>query len=134
MSLWPILAIYALHGGSALINESVAKRSPGAIRGSESFSRSHYNACIRDRCFFSVALALIFLSISACSHSPQKGQAQAGVGGWREFQGTWTAAGTRNTMQLDGGRHASIATFEGSLVLAGSQSPGVGFRSETILF
>lgn len=54
--------------------------------------------------------------------------------GWREFQGTWTAAGNRNTISLDGSRRASISLFNGSLVLAGPSRPAVGFRSEAIVF
>src|SRR6185503_3295352 len=33
-----------------------------------------------------------------------------------------------------GARRASVSTFRGSLVLAGKSRPGVGFRSEAIVF
>lgn len=51
---------------------------------------------------------------------------------WREFQGTWTATGNRQTLRLAGERQASIARFEGSLILTGSSRPDVGFRVEVI--
>jgi hypothetical protein len=72
--------------------------------------------------------------VTACSRMPQASQSISSGGEWREFQGTWTAAGSRNTMRLAGDRRASIAIFNGSLLLAGSSRPGVGFRSEAILF
>ena len=53
---------------------------------------------------------------------------------WREFQGTWTAAGSRHTMVLGAGRRASVANLTGSLMLDGALRPGVGFRAEAIVF
>src|SRR5262249_6207873 len=55
-------------------------------------------------------------------------------GEWHDFQGMWTAAGTRNIMLLGGDRRAAVSSFNGSLVLAGPSRPGVGFRSEAIVF
>ncbi len=37
-------------------------------------------------------------------------------------------------MRLQGDRRASIASFDGSLLLAGTSRPGVGFRSDAIVF
>ena len=37
-------------------------------------------------------------------------------------------------MHMEGDRQASISTFDGSLVLAGPSRPGIGFRSEAIVF
>ena len=51
---------------------------------------------------------------------------------WREFQGTWTATGNRQTLRLGRERQASITRFEGSLVLTGNSRPDVGFRVEVI--
>ena len=53
---------------------------------------------------------------------------------WHEFQGTWTATGTRNVMHLLGERHAAISNFDGSLVLAGASRPAIGFRVDAITF
>jgi len=37
-------------------------------------------------------------------------------------------------MRLEGERRASIANFDGSLMLAGASRPNVGFRAEAIVF
>ena len=73
------------------------------------------------------------LLATACS-GRQNVSAPPSDGGWREFQGTWTAAGTRHIMRLDGDRRASVLIVNGSLVLSGPARPGVGFRSEAIVF
>jgi hypothetical protein len=78
------------------------------------------------------ALAAL-LALAACSPaSPPAGPASAG-GEWREFQGTWTAAGNRHTMRLGADRQASIADLNGSLLLTGPSRPGLGFRAEAIV-
>ena len=53
---------------------------------------------------------------------------------WYEFQGTWTAAGSRYVMGFGGDRRTSIAYLNGSLLLAGPSRPAVGFRAEAIVF
>src|SRR5215468_2988868 len=78
-------------------------------------------------------VGLIGLLLTACGRTPYA-SAPSSEGGWREFQGTWTAAGTRHIMQLDGDRRASVLIVNGSLVLSGPARPGVGFRSEAIVF
>jgi hypothetical protein len=45
-----------------------------------------------------------------------------------------SAAGSRQVLRLGADRRASIARFEGSLVLAGPARPAVGFRAEVIVF
>jgi hypothetical protein len=72
--------------------------------------------------------------VTACSRAPQASKSISSGAEWLDFQGTWTAAGSRNTMQLGGDRRAAISTFNGSLVLAGPSRPGVGFQSEAIVF
>lgn len=77
-----------------------------------------------------LALALV---MTACSNTPQTPAAIPTSEEWHEFQGTWTAAGNRYTMQLGAGRKASIGNFDGSLLLAGPTRPAVGFRAEAIV-
>jgi hypothetical protein len=73
------------------------------------------------------------LTLAACSPEPSPSPAiPAGVE-WHEFQGTWTAAGNRQTIHLGGDRRASIVKFNGSLLLAGASRPGMGFRAEAIV-
>jgi hypothetical protein len=52
---------------------------------------------------------------------------------WHDFQGTWTAAGTRNIIRLGPERRASTANLTGSLVLAGASRPAIGFRAEAVV-
>ena len=53
-------------------------------------------------------------------------------GEWREFEGSWNAAGTRRTIPLGANRRGSIIDLSGTMLLAGPGRPGVGFRSEAI--
>ena len=69
-----------------------------------------------------VALAALLFA-TACSRTPQTTQALSAGDGWHQFQGTWTAAGSRIRIPLGDGRRASTAKFEGSLVLAGTSRP-----------
>ena len=64
---------------------------------------------------------------------PAWAQATSGADEWHEFQGTWTAVGKRQAIPLGGDRRASIADFNGSLLLSGASRPAVGFRAEAIV-
>jgi hypothetical protein len=56
------------------------------------------------------------------------------IGGeWHDFEGTWTAAGSRDRIELGDDRRASIARLDGTLLLAGPNRPAVGFRAEAIV-
>jgi hypothetical protein len=78
-------------------------------------------------------MALSALLILAACGSPSAPPASPGGDGWREFQGTWTAAGRRQSIPLGGERKASVADLTGSLLLTGPARPGVGFRAEAIV-
>lgn len=81
------------------------------------------------------AIALVvLLGLIGCGHRPQTRASSAPEDGWHEFQGTWTAAGTRQVMSLGGDRRASIASLDGSLLLAGPSRPDIGFRAEALVF
>ena len=73
------------------------------------------------------------LALAACGPEPPPSPALPAGGEWREFQGTWTAAGNRQTIRLGDHRRASIVKLNGSLLLAGPSRPGVGFRAESIV-
>jgi hypothetical protein len=81
-----------------------------------------------------LAACLVALLIEAVG-APLSARAQAtsAAGEEREFQGTWTAVGKRQTIPLGGDRRASIADFTGSLLLSGSTRLGVGFRAEAMV-
>ena len=74
------------------------------------------------------------VALTACGRVPSASKSTPSTNEWHEFQGMWTAAGSRNIMRLLGDRRASISSFNGSLVLTGSSRPAIGFRSEAIVF
>jgi hypothetical protein len=77
-----------------------------------------------------VALAL---AAAACRPSPEPPEsAVEAAGEWREFQGSWNAAGTRRTISLGADRRGSIIHLRGTMLLTGPGRPGVGFHSELI--
>ena len=65
-----------------------------------------------------VAVAAL-AAMSGCSPSTAPSDALLAATEWHEFQGTWTATGSRHTIPLGADRRASIANFDGSLLLAG---------------
>jgi hypothetical protein len=75
------------------------------------------------------ALALL----AACAQPPAPQQAVP-EGGWRTFQGTWTASGDRRTLETGGDRQASILDVSGSILLTGARGLGVGFQGRAITF
>jgi hypothetical protein len=79
------------------------------------------------------ALALLLLG-AACSGPEARTPQEAPAGGWLTFSGSWTASGTRTTLDLDAHHWASIMNLNGSLLLAGENKPGVGFRAEMVGF
>jgi hypothetical protein len=78
------------------------------------------------------ALAALLI-LAACGPSAGPADLRAEAGGWHEFQGTWTATGSRHRIPLGIDRRASIADFEGTVVLTGDERPAVGFRAEAIV-
>jgi hypothetical protein len=81
--------------------------------------------------FLALALALT-LPLGACGPAAEPPKPTAAAGEWREFEGSWNAAGNRRTIQLGADRRASIIELRGSMLLAGAGRPGTGFRSEVI--
>jgi hypothetical protein len=80
------------------------------------------------------AVSVVAMMASACSPAPQS-PGTAGFGSeWREFEGTWTAAGSRQSIALAADRKASVSTLRGSLLLSGPARPAVGFRAEAVVF
>jgi hypothetical protein len=77
-----------------------------------------------------VVLALAF-AVSGCGATTDSKPLGAS-GEWREFSGSWNAAGSRQTISLGADRRASILRLSGTMLLAGPDRPGVGFRSEVL--
>jgi len=82
---------------------------------------------------FAILLFSGLLVVAGCGPAPQTSASIPSSDEWHEFEGTWTAAGNRYTMRLGTDRQASIANFDGSLLLAGHSRPAVGFRCEAIV-
>jgi hypothetical protein len=70
------------------------------------------------------------LTVGACERETEP--APAASTDWREFAGSWNAAGTRRTIPLGAERTGSIIDLRGTMLLAGPGRPGVGFRAEVI--
>lgn len=81
-----------------------------------------------------VVAASLPLLVLSCARAPFASKEDLREGEWHDFQGTWTAVGSRNSLPLTAVRIASISTFSGSLMLSGPSRPGIGFRSEAIVF
>jgi hypothetical protein len=78
------------------------------------------------------AVVVAVLAATACTPPQQPPVPAAAAAEWREFDGTWNAAGTRRTIGLGDGRSSSIVELKGSLLLAGPGKPGVGFLANTV--
>ena len=77
---------------------------------------------------------VLLMAAMGCNSSLAKIDSASLAGDWHDFQGTWTAAGTRTVLRLGEDRRASISNMTGSLVLSGKARPAVGFRAEAIVF
>jgi hypothetical protein len=86
------------------------------------------------RCVPHRFLLIGVLLLTACGRTPDVQSTPSGRDEWHEFQGSWTAVGTRNILHLAGDRKASISTFSGTLLLNGPSRPSLGFRSDAIVF
>lgn len=73
------------------------------------------------------------LAAVGCSPAPQAPGASAIGAELREFEGTWTAAGSRQSIALGADRKASVSTLRGTLLLSGAARPAVGFRAEAVV-
>jgi len=77
-------------------------------------------------------IIILVLVAAACSPVSEKPKLQTAAGEWREFSGSWNAAGSRRTISLGADRRGSIIDLRGTMLLAGTGRPGIGFRSEVI--
>jgi hypothetical protein len=68
----------------------------------------------------------------ACGPGAESPEVHASSGEWLEFTGSWNASGNRQTISLGADRRGSIIDLKGTMLLAGSGRPGVGFHSEVI--
>ena len=87
---------------------------------------------MRQRDLGRLLVVVIMLAVAACAPAPAPPQRVATAGEWREFSGSWNAAGTRRTIPLGADRRGSLIELRGTMLLAGPERPGVGFLAETI--
>ncbi len=85
-----------------------------------------------DRGWFLV-IGLAFMT-AACGPAAESPQPILAPGEWHDFEGSWNATGTRQTISLGDDRRSSVLYLSGTMLLAGPGRPGVGFRAETIAF
>ena len=76
----------------------------------------------------------VFLLTPACGQSGGPASPTPPAGEWHAFEGTWTAAGTRQTLYLGPDHRAAIFELSGSMLLTGTQRPALGFRAQAIGF
>jgi hypothetical protein len=74
------------------------------------------------------------LLVAACSKPISPAPAIASPGEWHTFEGSWSASGTRQTLNLETGHRASTFDLTGSLLLTGDRGLGVGFRAKALGF
>jgi hypothetical protein len=74
------------------------------------------------------ALALPLLTAAARRGAPRAPADR------RTFTGTWSAAGTRESLPIDGGRTAAVVHLSGAIMLTGETSIGRGVQGEVIGF
>lgn len=96
----------------------------------EVHSRISWLVSLRRRWWVLVPL----LFASACSHPTVSSRGIPSTGEWRTFEGTWSASGTRQRLNLETDHHASIFDLTGSLLLIGDRGLGVGFQARAIGF
>jgi hypothetical protein len=85
---------------------------------------------LKHREIFVTWLVALVLTAGACERKPATPATVSGE--WREFEGSWNAAGIRRTIRLGADRNGSIIDLRGTMSLVGAGRPGVGFRSEVI--
>lgn len=90
-------------------------------------------SAVVDRAAAAFMACVVALAAAGCRPAPPEPPSPAMAAEWREFTGTWTAAGNRQVIALGKERNASVATFKGSLVLSGASRPNAGFRAEAVV-
>jgi len=103
-------------------------RAPRLGNGDERVTNSSSVWCAWGR----PAMVALALAAAACGPVTEPPKPAPASGEWREFEGSWNAAGSRRTIPLGADRRGSIVNLSGSMLLAGPGRPGVGFRSEVI--
>ncbi|HET8541142.1 MAG TPA: hypothetical protein VFL83_14805 [Anaeromyxobacter sp.] len=94
--------------------------------------RSRHPRRSRRRAVAAASLAIALLA--ACARPASEGGAAPQPGEWRSFEGTWTAAGDRHTVEAGPDRQATILDLSGSILLVGERGLGAGFQARALTF
>jgi len=116
-----------------IVDDDVSQQWVADPRATPSMWTSDGSGALRRAGLQPAAALAVLLALAACTPAPTPALPAAAQGEWREFQGTWTAAGSRHVIRLGPDRQASVADLSGSLLLAGPSRPGVGFRAEAVV-
>jgi hypothetical protein len=81
-------------------------------------------------CDLAGKLASVAVLLVACSQREARPTPVSGE--WLEFGGSWTATGTRRTLELGPERRAAVFDLSGSLQLTGEKRPAIGFKAQAI--
>ena len=73
-----------------------------------------------------ILAAAYLLVLAACGPMADPPAAKPAGDGWREFQGSWNATGSRRTIDLGGERGALVRPFAAIFPGQGAQHPGMG--------
>ena len=87
---------------------------------------------IADRVLALACAGVVAFAFAGCGPAMDSPGRVASPGEWREFEGSWNAAGSRRSISLGADRRGSIVDLRGTMLLAGPGRPGVGFRAEVI--
>jgi len=89
---------------------------------------------VQDTVVRAAAALLAIVAMTGCGPASQSTPSAAVGSDWREFEGTWTAAGSRTVIAMGGERMASVSTLRGTVLLSGASRPNAGFRAESVAF
>src|SRR5262245_58249887 len=107
-----------------------ARSSVPSLRGREVIARQR-PLLLPGRRWLGLAALLL---AAACGQSGGPATPTPPAGEWHVFEGTWTAAGTRQTLRMGPNHRAAIFELTGSMLLTGAQRPALGFRAQAIGF
>jgi hypothetical protein len=71
---------------------------------------------------------------AACAQPAKQPGAAVPAGEFRSFEGNWSAAGERRTLDIGPDGQASILDLSGSILLTGERGLGAGFQARAITF
>jgi hypothetical protein len=93
--------------------------------------RRHWQTMFARSVTRTAALLLALLTLASCGAPAPEGNRAVVAGEWHTFEGSWTATGTRLTLDMDAGHTASNVHLKGAVVLI-ENALGLGFRAEVI--